>query len=93
MVANVYVGRYLSRYHHNKSPITKPINSSRLVPKPRKIPWIDSIHKIIDDEYFWVEEEKSKSNEGKARNNSYKARLKKRKIIIPYQLCLKRKRL
>jgi len=63
MVANVYVGRYLNRYHQNKFPTTKPKNSSKLVPKPRKLPWINSIHKIIDDEYFWVDEEKSKSNE------------------------------
>jgi hypothetical protein len=33
MVTNVYVGRYLSRYHQNKYPITEPKNSSRLVPK------------------------------------------------------------
>jgi hypothetical protein len=93
MVANVYIGRYLNRYHQNKYPTTKPKNSSKLVPKPRKLPWIDSICKIIDDEYFWVEEEKSKSNEGKTRSNSYKARLKKRKVIMPCQLCPKKKRL
>ncbi len=52
MVANVYVGRYFNRYHQNKYPTTKPKNSSKLVPKPRKHPWIDSIRKIIDDEFF-----------------------------------------
>jgi hypothetical protein len=52
MVANVYVDKYLSRYHYNKSSTNKPKNSSRLVPKPRKLPWTDSIPKIIDDEYF-----------------------------------------
>jgi len=93
MVANVYIGRYLNQYRQNKYPTTKPKNSSKLVPKPRKLPWIDSIRKIIDDEYFWVEENKFKSNEGKARSSSYKAKLKKRKVIIPYQLCPKRKRL
>ncbi len=36
MVANVYVGRYPSKYHQNKYPTTKPKNSSRLVPKPKK---------------------------------------------------------
>jgi hypothetical protein len=58
MVTNVYVGRYPNRCHQNKYPIIEPKNSSRHVPKPKKIPWIDSIHKIIDDEYFWVKEEK-----------------------------------
>ncbi len=33
------------------------------MPKPTELPRIDSIPKIVDDEYFWVEEEKSKSNE------------------------------
>jgi hypothetical protein len=47
------------------------------VPKPRKLSWINSILEIIDDEYFWVEEEKSRNNEGKARNNNYKVKLKK----------------
>jgi hypothetical protein len=30
-------------------------------------------HKIVDDEYFWIEEERSRSSERKARNNGYKA--------------------
>jgi hypothetical protein len=58
-------------------------NSFRLVPKPRKLPWTNSIPKIIDDEYFWVEEEKSKNNEGKAINNNYKAIFKKEKLLYP----------
>jgi hypothetical protein len=45
------------------------------VPKSRKIPWIDSIPKIIDDEYFWIEEKRSISNEGKARSSRYKTPL------------------
>ncbi len=72
MVANAYVKRYFNRYHQNKSLTIEPKNSSRLVPKPKKFPWIDSILKIIDGEYFWVEEEKSRSNEGKTRNSHYK---------------------
>ncbi len=68
MVANVYVDRYFNRYHHNKSS-TKPKNSSRLVPKPRKLPSTHSIPKIIDDKYFWIEEHKSRNNEGKARSS------------------------
>jgi hypothetical protein len=63
------------------------------VPKSRKIPWIDSIPKIIDDEYFWIEEKRSISNEGKARSSRYKTPLLKKKVIIFYQLCAKRKRL
>jgi len=55
--------------------------------KPIKFLWINFIPKIIDDEYFWVEEEKSRSNEGKTRSNSYKTKLKKKK------LCHERKRL
>jgi len=69
IVANAYVERYPIRYHQNKSLITKPTNSFRLVPKPKKNPWIDSIHKIIYDEYFWVEEE------GKTINSHYKTQL------------------
>jgi hypothetical protein len=30
------------------------------------------IPKIIDDEYFWVEEKKSRSNERKVINSNYK---------------------
>jgi hypothetical protein len=37
IVANAYVERYPNRYHQNKSLITKPTNSFRLVPKPKKI--------------------------------------------------------
>ncbi len=75
IVANAYVERYPNKYHQNKSLITKPTNSFRLVPKPKNNPWIDSIHKIIYDEYFWVEEEKSISNEGKTINSHYKTQL------------------
>jgi hypothetical protein len=70
MAANVYVERYLSRYHQNKSSTTKSKNLSRFVPKPTRLPWTYSITKIIEDEYFWVEEKKSKSNEGKTRSSS-----------------------
>jgi hypothetical protein len=59
------------------------------VPKSRKLPWTDSIPKIIDDEYFWVEEEKSRSNEGKARSSSYKAILKKEKLLYPTNYALR----
>jgi hypothetical protein len=59
------------------------------VPKSKKLPWTDSIPKIIDDEYFWVEEEKSRSNEGKARSSSYKAILKKEKLLYPTNYALK----
>jgi len=74
IVANAYVERYPNMYHQNKSLITKPTNSFRLVPKPKK--YMDRfIHKIIYDEYFWVEEEKSISNEGKTINSHYKTQL------------------
>jgi hypothetical protein len=53
------------------------------VPKPKKLPWTDSIPKIIDDEYFWIEENKSRNNEGKARSNHYKTKLKKENLLYP----------
>jgi len=93
MVVNAYVKRYLSRYHQNKSLITEPKNSSRLVPKPKKFPLTDSTPKIIDDEYFWVEEEKSRSNEGKTRNNHYTTCLKKEKLLYLTNYALREKRL
>jgi hypothetical protein len=58
------------------------------VPKPRKLPWTDSISKIVDDEYFWVEEEKSISNDRKIRSN-YKAKLKKEKFLYPINYVMK----
>jgi hypothetical protein len=45
------------------------------VPKPRKLPWTNSIPKIIANEYFWVEEEKSRSNERKAISSNYKTNI------------------
>ncbi len=51
------------------------------MPKPRKFPWIDSIPKIIDDEYFWLNEEQSTSNEGQSKSSYYKAKLKKEKLL------------
>jgi hypothetical protein len=81
MVANVYVNKYLSRYHQNKSSTFELKNSSRLVPKPIKFPWTNSLPKIMDDKYFWIDEDKSRSNEGKARNRHYKDKLKKEKLL------------
>ncbi len=52
------------------------------MPKPRKLPWIDSIPKIIYYEYFWVEEKDSRSS-------SYKARLKKEKLLYPTNYALR----
>jgi hypothetical protein len=60
-----------------------------LCPNLKKHPCKDSIRKIIDDEYFWVEEEKSKSNEGKARNSSYKANLFFLKLLYPTNYALR----
>jgi len=59
------------------------------VPKPKKNPWTNSILKIINDDYFWVEEEKSISNEGKTRNSRYKTCLKKEKILYPTNYALR----
>jgi hypothetical protein len=58
MVANVHVKRYPSRYHQSKTPTIVPKNSLKLVSKLRRLPWTDSITKIIDDEYFWIEVER-----------------------------------
>jgi hypothetical protein len=88
-MANVYVKRYPNRYHQNKSSTIEPKNSSNLVPKPRKLPWTNSIPKIIDYEYFWIEEDESRSNEGKARNSRYKAKLKKEKLLYPTDYALR----
>ncbi len=50
--------------------------------KPRKLPWINSTPKIINTEYFWVEEEKSRSNERKARSiRNYKTNIFKKKLL------------
>ncbi len=92
MVANAHVERYPSRYHRGRTSTVVPKKLSRLVPKPRKLPWTNFIHKIVDDEYCWIEK-KISSSERRARNNGYKAKLKKNKIIIPYQLCFERERL
>ncbi len=75
MVANVHVERYPSRYHRGRTSIIVPKKIFRLVPKPRRLPWIESIPKIIDDEYFWTEKERSRSSEKKVRNSGYKIRL------------------
>jgi hypothetical protein len=48
------------------------------VPKPIKLPWIDSIPKLIYDEYFWVEEKEYKNNERKTRVEATKLNLKKK---------------
>jgi hypothetical protein len=91
MVANVYVERYFNRYHHGKTSIAELKNSSKLVSKPRRLPWIDSIPKIVDDEYFWAKEEKSRRNEGKTRSSNYKAKLKKEKVLYPTNYDLREK--
>jgi hypothetical protein len=75
MVANVHVERYPSRYHPGRTSIIISKNLSRLVPKPRRLPWTNSIPKIIDDEYFWTKKERSRSSERKARSSGYKATL------------------
>ncbi len=58
MLANVHVERYPSRYHQGRTSTIVPKKISRLVPKPRRLPWIDSIPKIVDDEYFWTKKER-----------------------------------
>jgi hypothetical protein len=92
MAANVHVERYYSRYYWGRTSIVIPKKIFRLVSKPKRLPWIDSIPKIVDDEYFLSKQERSRSNERKAKSDGYKANLKK-KIIIPYQLCPERERL
>jgi hypothetical protein len=69
MLANVHVERYPSRYHRSRTSNVVPKNLSKLLPKPIILPWIDSIPKIIDDEYFWTEEKRSRSSERKARSS------------------------
>ncbi len=87
MVANVHVERYPSIYHQGRTLIVVPKKISRLVPKPRRLPWKRIIHKIVDDEYFWIEEERSISSERKARSNGYKTKLiKKNHYTLPTML-------
>jgi hypothetical protein len=47
--------------------------------------------KFVDDEYFWLEEERSRSSERKARSNGYKAIPKKRKSLYPTNYALREK--
>ncbi len=74
MVANVHVIRCPSRYHRSRTSTIVPKKIFRLVTKPEELPWTYSILKIVNDEYFWIEE-KSSSNEIKARISGYKCRL------------------
>jgi hypothetical protein len=62
MVANVHVERYLNRYHQGRTSTIVPKNLFRLVPKPRRLPWTNSIPKTIDEEYFWTKKERSRSS-------------------------------
>jgi hypothetical protein len=59
------------------------------VPKPKKLPLTDFIPKIINDKYFWIEEDKSRSNEGKTRSSHYKAKLLFKKLLYPTNYALK----
>ncbi len=56
MAANVHVERYLSTYYWGRTSIVIPKKIFRLVSKPKRLPWIDSIPKIVDDEYFWTKQ-------------------------------------
>ncbi len=62
MANNVHVKRYPSRYYWGMTSIAILKKISRLVSKAKRIPWIDSILKIVDDEYFWTKNERSRSN-------------------------------
>jgi hypothetical protein len=67
------------------------LNLSRLISKPRRLPWTNSIPKIVDDDdYFWKKEKRS-SNESSAKNSGYKTKLKKRKSLHPTNYALKEK--
>ncbi len=84
MVANVHVKSYPSRYHRGRTSTIVPKNLSSLIPKPKKLPWTDSIPKIVNDEYFWTKKERSRSSERKARSSGYKARFfLKNHYILP----------
>jgi len=91
MVANVHVESYLNRYHRGRTSTIVLKKVSKLIPKPKRLPWTDSIPKIVNDEYFWTKKERSRSSERKARSSGYKTRFLK-KIIISYQLCPNRER-
>jgi hypothetical protein len=84
MVANVHVESYPSRYHQGRTSTIVPKNLSRLVPKPKRLPWTNSIPKIVDDGYFWTKKER-------LRSSGYKARFFFL-IIISYQLCPNKER-
>jgi len=67
--------RVATRYHRSRTSTIVPKNSSRLLPKLRRLPWTNSIPKIVNDEYFWTEEERSRNSERKVRSNGYKVKL------------------
>jgi hypothetical protein len=84
MAANVNVKRYPSRYHQGRTSTAIPKNLFKLVPKARRLPWTSPILEIVDDEYFWIEEERLRSSERKARSSGYKViLLKKNHCILP----------
>jgi hypothetical protein len=91
MVANVHVKRYPNRYRRGRTSTIVPKILSRLVPKPRKLPRTGSIPKIVDDEYFWIKEERLRSSERKARSSGYKVIFKKRKSLYPSNYALREK--
>jgi hypothetical protein len=91
MATNDHVKRDPGRYHWGRTSIVVPKNLSRLVLKLKRLPWIDSIPKIVDDEYFWIEEEKFRNIERKARSISYKTKLKKRKSLYPTNYAVREK--
>jgi len=74
MATNVHVERYPSRYYWGRTPTTIPKNLSRLISKPIRLPWTNSIPKIVDDEYFWTKGKKL-NNESSAKNSGYKTKL------------------
>jgi len=52
MATNVHVERYPGRYYWDMTSIAIPKKISRLISKAKRLPWIDSILNIVDDEYL-----------------------------------------
>lgn len=90
MAANVHVERYYSRYYWGRTSIVIPKHLFKLVSKPKRLPWTDSIPKIVDDEYFLSKQERSRSSDRKAKSDGYKANFKK-KSLYPTNYALREK--
>jgi len=91
MVVNVHVEKYPSKYHWGRTSTAVLKNLFRLVPKPRRLPWTDSIPKIVDDEYFWKRKKDQEVVRERQEVVVTKLNLKKLKSLYPTNYALREK--